>query len=148
MIYAWILATMVTGCVPLGAEIGGASLLAPDMVPDRNYHPSVGDRAVLYAMENETLLERLPLLKDLTAYDIYVRSKQTRNHEQLTDLEKQGWLQWVTPGTHVIVVALQDRNHLGARTATQVRVPDETHANQSYWTPADHITRMVHPQPE
>jgi hypothetical protein len=147
MIYAWVLTALV-GCVPAGAEIGGESQLASDLIPDRTYQPNVGDRAVLYALENETLVDQLPLLKDLTAYDIYVRSKQTRNREQLTDLEKQGWLQWVTPGTQVIVVALLDRNHLGARTATQVRVPDENYGKQSFWTPADNITRMVQPEPQ
>ena len=41
----------------------------------------IGDRAILYAVENGHALERVPLLKDLTAYDIYVRSVTAKDGE-------------------------------------------------------------------
>src|SRR5262249_51173568 len=125
----WILLTLLPGCVPAGAEIGGMSGGAPaipaDMVPDPSYRPRTGDRSVLYALQDGYPLDRLPLLKDLTAYDVYVRSQQARDGERLGDLERQGWLQWVPPGTRVLVVDMQDRNHTGAHLAAQVQVVDD-----------------------
>jgi hypothetical protein len=148
----WILSVFVVGCVPVGAEIGGSSggqaLIGADMVPDPTYHPRIGDRSVLYAIEEGTVLERLPLLKDVTAYDIYVRSLQAKDAERLFELQQQGWLQWVDPGTRVLVLGMQDRQHIGAHTASQVRITDDAHKNQSFWTPSNYIARMIHKEPE
>jgi len=149
----WILVALaVAGCVPAGAEIGGMQngqpAIAPDMVPDPSYHPRMGDRAVLYAIENGWTLDRLPILKDVTAYDIYVRSKTSGDSERLFDLEQQGWLQWVPPGTRVIVLDIQNRNHAGALTASQIKIPDEYHKNQTFWTPSDYIARLIRKEPE
>jgi hypothetical protein len=149
---AWILVALMTGCAPAGAEIGGMSggqpLIGADMVPDPTYQPRIGERAVLYALEDGNPIERLPLLKDVTAYDIYVRSRQARDDERLRELEEQGWLQWAVPGTRVLVMEVRDRNHTGAHTASQVRILDEAHKDQLYWTPSDYITRLIHKEPE
>jgi hypothetical protein len=142
----------VPGCVPAGAEIGGGMgggpTIGADMVPDPAYSPRVGDRAMLYALDNGYPLDRLPVLKDLTAYDIYVRSRNSGDNERLFELEQQGWLQWALPGTRVSVLDTQDRNHAGAQTATQIKIPDESHKNQSFWVPSGYITRLIHKEPE
>jgi hypothetical protein len=150
---AWILVALaVAGCVPAGAEIGGAGgsgpVIGPDMVPDPTYQVRTGDRPMLYAIENGWVLERLPILKDLTAYDIYVRSKKAGDNERLFDLEQQGWLQWAVPGTRVVVLDIQDRNHTGAHTASQIQLVDEAHKNQTFWTPSDNLAKLIHKVPE
>jgi hypothetical protein len=118
------------------------------MIPDPGYQPRVGDRAVLYGIEDGRVLERLPLLKDLTAFDIYVRSQQTRDAERLAELEAQGWVHWVPPGARVSVLAMQDRNHTGAHTASQVRVVDDRLKSDTFWTPSDYVTKLIHKPPE
>jgi hypothetical protein len=147
--WPWLLSLFVAGCAPAGAEFGGSPggpsvLITADMVPDPSYRPKDGDRAMLYAVEEGTMLERLPLLKDLTAYDIYSRSLQARDSERLNELQQQGWLHWVDAGTRISVVSLQDRNHTGAHMASEVRVVDDPNKSQTYWTPADYIARLIH----
>src|SRR5262249_6793242 len=122
--------------------------IGADMVPDPAYQPRIGDRSVLYSIQDGYPLDRLPLLKDLTAYDIYVRSQKARDGERLGELEQQGWLQWAAPGTRVLILELQDRNHTGAHLAAQVKVVDEWHKNQTFWTPSDDITKLIHKEPE
>jgi hypothetical protein len=151
--WSWLLFLPVAGCVPAGAEIGGLSggqiaLISDDMVPDPTYRPKPGDRALLYAIEDGNPLERLPLLKDVTALDIYARSTQAKDGERLLELQEQGWLQWAAPGTRVSVVEMQDRNHTGAHMATEVRVIDDTHKGQTFWTRSDYIARLVRKAPE
>jgi hypothetical protein len=114
------------------------------MVPDPQYQPRIGDRAVLFGIENGSMLDRLPLLKDVTAYDIYVRSRQTGDAERLADLELQGWLHWASPGTRVSVQGMQDRNHTGAHTASEVRLVEAQGKDQTFWTPSDCVTRLIH----
>jgi hypothetical protein len=149
---AWILVACVAGCLPAGAEIGGGSggpsLIAPDTVPDPTFRPEIGSRAVLYGIEDGIALDRMPLLKDVTAFDIYVRSTNARDAERLSELGQQGWLQWVVPGTRVIVIEVQDRHHTGANSATRIRVLDDEHKNQSFWTPSHYLARMIHKEPE
>jgi hypothetical protein len=118
------------------------------MIPDPRYSPRIGDRAVLYGVEDGNVLERLPVLKDVTAYDIYVRSVQNRDGDRLAELEEQGWLVWVGPGSRVSVVGVQDRTHTGAHTATQVRLADERFKSQTFWTSSDYVTRLIHKEPE
>jgi hypothetical protein len=146
--YSWLLVILVSGCLPAGADLSGSPgsqvAISEDMIPDPTYQPRVSDRAVLYGIEDGHVLERLPLLKDLTAYDIYVRSQQARDTERLAELEEQGWLQWAPPGARVSVLAMQDRNHTGAHTASQVRVADERLKSEAFWTPSDYVTRLIH----
>ena len=149
---AWMLTLMVSGCMPAGAEIGGSPgsqmTISEDMVPDPAYHPKDGDRAILYGIENGNMLDRLPLLKDVTAYDIYVRSQEAANGERLQELEEQGWLQWAPPGSRVLVLAVRDRNHTSAHTAMQVRLADDRYKSQTFWTQSDYINRLIHKVPE
>jgi hypothetical protein len=149
---AWILAAFMSGCIPAGAEIGGSSggsaLIAPDMAPDPAYRPRIGDRAILFAVEDGEALGRLPLLKDVTAFDIFVRSANARDIERLSELEQQGWLHWAVPGTRVIVIDMQDRKHTGASFATQVRVVDDATRDQTFWTPSNYLARMIHVESE
>jgi hypothetical protein len=148
----WVLIALASGCVPIGAEIGGTgggpNGITEDMVPDPAYQPRVGDQAVLFGLDGGQPLPRLPVMKDLTAYDICVRAAQTRDSERLRELEEQGWLQWLPPGTKVSILDIHDRNHTGADTATQIRIPDEAHKNQSYWTPSNLVTRLIRKGPE
>jgi hypothetical protein len=150
--YGWLLVILGSGCIPAGADLTGSPgsqvAISEDMIPDPSYRPRISDRAVLYAIEDGHVLERLPLLKDLTAYDIYVRSQQARDGERLAELEEQGWVQWAAPGSRVTVLAMQDRNHTGAHTASQVRVADERLKNGTFWTPSDYVTRLIHKAPE
>jgi hypothetical protein len=147
-----MLVVLIGGCMPAGAEFGGGGggqyTIPEDMVPDPAYRPRVGDRAVLYGSEEGRILERLPLLKDLTAYDIYVRSLQAKDEERLFELEQQGWIQWAMPGTRLTVLALQDRNHTSAHMASQIQVVGEQNRNQTYWTPADFINRLIRKEPQ
>jgi hypothetical protein len=147
-----MIVVLVAGCVPAGAEIGGMSgggpTIGEDMVPDPAYQPRIGDRAVLYFIENGGVLDRLPLLKDLTAYDTYAHCQQVKDGERQLELEEQGWLEWAPPGTRVYVVAMQDRTHTGARVATQVRLIDATQKNKTLWTASDYVTRLIHKEPE
>jgi hypothetical protein len=149
----WILSLFAAGCVPAGAEIGGTSggqtvLITPDMVPDASYRPKAGDRALLYAIEGGYLLERFPLLKDMTAYDIYARSVQAKDAERLLELQEQGWLHWAAPGTRVSIISIQDRNHTGANTTSEIRVVDDANKNQTYWTSSSYLARLIHTEPE
>jgi hypothetical protein len=150
--YGWLLVVLGSGCIPAGADLTGSPgsqiAISEDMIPDPRYRPQIGDHAILYAVEDGQMLERLPLLKDLTAYDIYVRSQQARDGERLAELEEQGWLQWAPPGSRVTVLAMQDRNHTGAHTASQIRVADERLKTQTFWTPSDSITKLIHKAPE
>jgi hypothetical protein len=150
--YAWISIILSSGCVPPGSEFSGSPgsqiVISEDMGPDPNYQPRVGDRAVLFYAENRSILERMPLLKDVTAYDIYIRCVQNRDAERLADLELQGWLRWVPPGSRVSVYGMQDRTHTGAQTALQVRVADEQYKNQTFWVPSAYVTRLIHKEPQ
>jgi hypothetical protein len=144
----WILVVLVPGCLPAGADMGGTIAIGEDMVPDPAYRPRIGDRAVLYALQDGSALDRLPMLKDLTAYDVFVRSQENRDGERLLELEEQGWLHWAPPGTRVSVIAVQDRNHTGAHTATQIRITEGGYKNQTFWLPSDYVTRLIHKEPE
>jgi hypothetical protein len=150
--YGCLLVILAPGCIPAGAEFGGSPgsqiAISEDMIPDPRYQPSVGDRAVLFALEDGRMLDRHPLLKDLTAYDIYVRSVQARDGERLADLEEQGWLLWVPPGSRVTVLDTRNRNHTGAHFATQVRVADDRLKTQTFWTASGHVTRLIHKAPD
>jgi hypothetical protein len=127
---------------------GGQPAIGEDMVPDPAYRPGIGDRAVLYAIENGGALDRLPLLKDLTAYDIFVRCHQVNDAERQRELEEQGWLRWAPPGIRVVVLSMQDRTHTGADVATQVRLVDDSQKDQVFWVPAGYINRLIHKKPE
>ena len=143
----WLL-VLLAGCAPVGAEFGGGSPSIPaDMVPDPSFRARAGERALLYAIQDGSPLDRLPLLKDVTAYDIYVRSVATKDGERLRELEEQGWLHWAAPGTRVLILDTQDRNHTGAHTASQVQVGDDLLKNQTFWVPSDDITRLIHKEP-
>jgi hypothetical protein len=146
LIWSSLLLVCMVGCMPVGAEIGGQPAIGPDMVPEPGYSASVGDRSVLYAVADGSPLDRLPLLKDVTAYDIYVRSIEARDNDRLFDLERQGWLHWAAPGTRVIVLDIKDRNHTGARAATRVQLDDQ--AGQTFWTASDYLTRLIRKAPE
>jgi hypothetical protein len=136
--------------MPGGAEIGvgGSPVISADMGPDPNYRPRPGDRAVLYAVENGSTLERLPILKDVTAYDVYVRSVKAGDNDGLFDLERQGWLLWAAPGTRVLILDVHDRTHTGAQSAFQIKLPDAEQKDQTFWTPSHYITRLIHKEPE
>ena len=149
--YGWMIAVLVSGCVPAGAELGGMSggpTIAEDMVPDPAYQPRIGDRAVLYAIEAGAIIDRYPLLKDVTAYDIFTRCQQARDGERQNELEEQGWLEWAPPGTRVSIVAMQDRTHTGAHMVTQVRLTDAAQKNETFWTASDYLSRLIHKEPE
>jgi hypothetical protein len=119
------------------------------MVADPAYRPGVGDRAVLHGVEGDGRMERLPLLKDVTAYDVFVRGRKARDADRLLELEQQGWLRWTAPGTRVSVVEIVDRNHTGTDTASRVRLVDDGPKGATYWTPSDYVTRMIPaPPPE
>ncbi len=148
IVHGGILVVLISGCMPAGAEFGGGPAIGEDMIADPSYQPRVGDRAVLFGVLDGQRLDRLPLLKDVTAYDIYVRSQQARDNDRLRELEEQGWLAWAAPGTRVSILAISDRNHTGAHTASQVRVADERSKDQLYWTPSEFVTRLVHKEPE
>ncbi len=130
------------GCAPLGADIGGSGALPEGMIPDPSYQPRIGDHAVLFDESGD----RPPLLKDVTAYDIYVRSRQERDTARLQELETQGWLRWAEPGSRVAVLGTRDRNHVGGESAAEVRLVNEGAKGPVYWTPARRITRLV-PRP-
>ncbi len=150
--YGWMMVVLAMGCMPAGAGIGGSSgspvPIGEDMVPDPAYQPKIGDRAVLYAVEDGGVIERYPLLKDVTAYDIFIRCLLDRNAERQFELEQQGWLQWAPAGTRLSVMALQDRTHTGARIIVQVRLVDAEQKNQTFWTASEYITRLVRKEPE
>jgi hypothetical protein len=148
--WVWLLSLVVSGCMPAGAEIGagGSPAISADMVPDPKYHPQAGDRAVLYAIDNGYTLDRLPVLKDMTSYDIYVRSLHAGDSDRLFDLEKDGWLQWVSPGTRVLILEMHDRNHAGAQSASKIKLPDSLQKDQVFWAPAHYITRLIRKEPD
>ena len=88
------------------------------------------------------------MLKDVTAYDIFIRCQQTRDPERQQELEQQGWLHWAAPGSKVAILAMQDRTHTGAHMATQVRLVDPAAKNETFWTASDYVTRLIHKEPE
>jgi hypothetical protein len=149
---AWILVAFVAGCAPAGAEnsasSSGSDLLAAGLVPDLTYRPQIGDRVVLYGVIDGIRLDYLPLLKDVTALDIFARSMKARDAERLLELKQQGWLRWAEPGTRVIVIDTQDRNHTGADSASQVQLVDDARKNQTFWTQTSYLARMIRTEPE
>ena len=141
-----------SGCVPRAGSSAGcpaASSRSPrTWSADPTFRPQIGDRAVLYATENGGVIDRYPLLRDVTAYDIYVRCQQTKDGERQLELEEQGWLEWASPGTRVSIMAQQDRTHTGAQLITQIRLTDVTQKNKTFWTAVHYITRLIHKEPE
>jgi hypothetical protein len=80
----------------------------------------------------------------MTAYDIYARGVQAKDAERLLELQEQGWLHWAAPGTRVSIISIQDRNHTGANSASEIRVVDDANKNQTYWTSSDYLARLIH----
>src|SRR5438309_1086919 len=66
-----LLTTTLGGCLPPGLD-GAAAPTQPigSMVPDPAYRPQVGDRSVLYGVAGDAPLEQLPLLQDITAFEM------------------------------------------------------------------------------
>jgi hypothetical protein len=128
------------GCTSVTAE----AELGPGAVDfDPNYRPREGDRAIIVAREGDTVLETVPLLGDMTAFDKYERAKKAKASLEIQDLEERGWLKWTHPGTRVLIKTIRDRSHTGARVAAEVRLLDGPHKDATAWTPISYITRFV-----
>ena len=143
-------AALMSGCVPMNLEPGAGSPAPPPsaMIPDPAYRPRVGDHSVLFGVESGTPLEQVPLLNDITSYDLFERASKPNANQHWGDLEEQGWLKWASPGTRVLVLALRDRNHIGARVAAEVRVLEGPHKGRTVWTPLAYITQFKQPDSE
>jgi hypothetical protein len=131
------------GCIQ-GLEFGGESTgaIAPGLVPDPSYTPSVGDRAVLVGSGADAPGDMLPLLKDVTEFDKYERAIKSQATSELADMEQQGGLMRTPLGTRVSILSLKDRTHVGDRYAAEIRVLDGPFKDHTAWTPATLVARL------
>jgi hypothetical protein len=135
-----LLATALAGCMPLAADLeGGGPSVA--LEPDPNYRPRISDRAVLYGVTNGSVMDRIPLARDATAFDKYERVSQSVGTE-LVDLEELGDLSWTPSGTRVALIAIHDRSHTGSRIAGEIRLLDGPMRDRKAWTPLEYIVRL------
>jgi hypothetical protein len=137
-------AAVATGCMSGTGELGasmGPTVGAVDF--DASYQPREGDRAVLVAREENVILETVPVLGDMTAFDKYERARKAKASLEIQDLEERGWLKWTHPGTRVLIRTIRDRSHTGARIAAEVRILDGQYKNTTAWTPITYITRFI-----
>lgn len=137
-------AVLTSGCMPLPAGLGaspGASL--GPVAPDPNYRPREGDRAVLYALEDGTPMDPMPVLGDMTAYDQFERARASKSSLDQHELEERGWLKWTAPGTRVLILSIRDRSHTGARVGAEVRLLDGAYKDTTAWVPIAYITRFI-----
>jgi hypothetical protein len=133
-------AAVGTGCTSVTAEVDPG---AGEVDFDPNYQPREGDRAILVAREGNAVLETVPILGDMTAFDKYERAKKAKASLEIQDLEERGWLKWTHPGTRILIKTIRDRTHLGARVAAEVRLLDGPYKDTTAWTPISYITRFV-----
>lgn len=112
------------------------------MVPNPAYRPQVGDCSVLYGVAGKVPMEQLPLLQDITAFDIFEAASHANNPRVSLDLEEQGWLRWTPAGTRVLVLKINDRHHIGGRVAAQFRVLDGPHKGRTAWAPLAYVTQF------
>jgi hypothetical protein len=137
-------AAVATGCTSGTGELGASTGSSSGLVDfDATYQPREGDRAVLVAREENTILETVPILGDMTAFDKYERAKKAKASLEVQDLEERGWLKWTHPGTRVLIKTIRDRSHIGARVAAEVRLLDGPYKDSTAWTPISYITRFV-----
>jgi hypothetical protein len=140
-----MLLVMISGCMPLGGELGASTAL--NMVPDPSYRAREGDRAYLYAVRDGSPLEQTPVLSDLTSYDKYERAIQADDPLELGNLEQQGWLQHAPLGAPIFIVRIHDRKHTGARVAAEIKFTDGPNKGKQVWTPLENIARLKRPDP-
>lgn len=140
-----LLTASLNGCSPIALDPGASSSAPPagSMVPDPAYRPQVGDRSVLYGVEGGGSMEQLPLLRDITAFDVFERATKDGDSQVAPDLEAQGWLRWTPAGTRVVILGVNDRKHTGGRVAAQLRILDGPHKGQTDWTPLDYVARFI-----
>ncbi len=142
-----LLAVGLAGCMPLDLG-GGPSGELTGLVPDPSYQPQVGDRAVLYGFNGSSPMDALPLLKDMTSYDVFERLAQANSSHDMTDMEQRGDLQWSPLGTRVIVLALHDRSHTGSRLAAEVRPVEGPRKDRTVWVPRPYLAKLIPPPHE
>ena len=144
---ALALALTAGGCLPSPGDLG-TTAVPSNLMPDPEYRPNVGDRAVLYAVEKGAVQENIPLVLDATAHDKYERLRGSGTVYDLTELEERRELRWTPSGTRVIVLAVHDRSHTGSRLAAEVRLIDGPHKGCTLWTALEHLTRFKAPEAE
>lgn len=146
-IAAALVTLTVAGCAPTGGDLGTAPTLT-NLTNDPINRANVGDRAVLYGVDNGSPMENIPLLLDATAHDKYERFRQSGTVLALAELEERKELQWTPTGTRVVVLETHDRSHTGSRLAAEVRLLDGPQKDRTLWTPLEYVTRFKAVEPE
>jgi hypothetical protein len=128
----------LSGCMPPGLGSPDPSTVPADMVPDPDYRPNVGDRSVLYGVQGGSPMPAIPLLKDMTAFDVFQRYSQEQNSGELAEMESRGNLTWTPLGTRVAVL----KTRSGSRAAAEVKPLDGPRKDQSVWVPLEYVARL------
>jgi hypothetical protein len=115
--------------------------LAEGLEPDPTYRPREGDRAQLYGVKNGSIMERIPLLKDITALDNYGRMSRGSESSGLAELEERGELSWASPGVRAMLISTRARP-ADRGNAAEVRLLDGAQKDRVAFTSLDYFTRL------
>jgi hypothetical protein len=140
-IAACLTAIMLMGCSADLMPTTDTPQLAEGLEPDPNYRPKEGDRAQLYGVKNGSILERIPLLKDITALDNYGRMSRAAESSGLGELEERGELTWASPGVRAMLISIRARP-VDRGSAAEVRLLDGAHKNRVAFTSLEYLARL------
>jgi hypothetical protein len=140
-IAACLTAIVLAGCSAGLMPSADTPQLSEGLEPDPAYRPREGDRAQLYGVKNGSILERIPLLKDITALDNYGRISRGPEPSGLTDLEDRGELTWAAPGVRAILISIKARP-ADRGNAAEIRLLDGTHKDRVAFTSLEYFARL------
>jgi hypothetical protein len=140
-IAAGMTAIALAGCSADLMSTTDTPQLAEGLEPDPTYRAKEGDRAQLYGVKNGSILERIPLLKDITALDNYGRLSRGAESSGLSELEERGELTWASPGARAILISIRARP-ADRGSAAEVRLLDGTHKNRVAFTSLEYFARL------
>jgi len=137
---AGILTTMLSGCSMDFMAIGSSQQQA-ESEPDPTYRPKEGDWERLYGVHNGTVMDRIPLFKDLTAHDKFMKGLEAIDAIWIADMEEHGELSWTESNSRAALVSIRERPSVFGN-AAEVRMIDGSQKNRVAFTSLGYFVRL------
>lgn len=138
---------MLPVAMVLVVGLAGADALE-GKIPDPNYYPKIGDRAVLYVLDKDDKPYDVWCADARVYFRDYVKCLIIKDYDGMRELDDSGRVLDLKPGTEILVLDIDAcRIKVGdeekERTYVEVRIMSGPHQGKKLYTPDYHVTRLV-----
>lgn len=117
----------------------------PELVPDPQYKPSSGDKAILYDMNGRK--GNCWLATNIIWFDEMAKAGRAGDTVGIQELMQDGRMELVPTGTPVLVLEYHDYSVLGKASACEVRILDGEFRDKAFWCFGSEVVQLI-PKPK